>query len=108
MAGQIIWYITNFGCATLFYLIGVYAKNLKKPMHFWSGSEIDSYLITDVKAYNRENAIMWKHFSLCFVVSGFLEIVNPNLALIVFLLSFAIGIPTLICIYLRIYNKYKR
>ena len=59
MAADIIWYIIMFACAALFVGIGVYARNRKEPMWFWSGSEVDAAAITDVTAYNRENAKMW-------------------------------------------------
>ena len=40
MVGKIIWWVVSFGCAVLFYSIGVYASRLAKPMWFWSGVEV--------------------------------------------------------------------
>lgn len=34
MAGKIIMWAVSFGCASLFFAIGVYAQKLKKPMGF--------------------------------------------------------------------------
>ena len=55
MAGAIIGCIIYFGCAILFFGIGVYAQRCQKPMWFWSGTEVDPATITDVALYNREN-----------------------------------------------------
>jgi len=58
MAGKIIMWIVTFGCAILFFSIGVYAMKLKKPMWFWSGSEVNPLEISNIKKYNRENGII--------------------------------------------------
>ena len=107
MAAKIIWYTVSFGCAILFFSIGVYAQRLKKPMWFWSGTEVDASQITDVKRYNHENGIMWKLYSLWFVASGLAEIWNSVLALILLVLSLTAGIPILVYSYLKIEKKYK-
>ena len=60
MAGKIICCVISFGCAILFYSIGVYAQKSEKPMWFWSGTEVNTSQVTDIPKYNRENAIMWK------------------------------------------------
>lgn len=106
MAGKIIWWIVSFGCAILFYSIGVYAQKCKKPMWFWSGSEVDASQITDIKQYNKENAVMWKLYSLWYAAAGLAEIWNTIVALIILVLSCTVGIAFLVCSYNRIYEKY--
>lgn len=106
MAGAIIWYIVSFGCAVLFYSIGVYAQKLKKPMWFWSGSEVDASQIRDVKQYNKENAVMWKLYSLWYLAAGLAKIWNSVVALILLVLSCVVGIPLLVCSYSKIEKKY--
>lgn len=108
MIGRIIWWVTMFGCALLFWLIGVYAAGLKKPMWFWSGSSVDEASITDVKAYNRENAVMWKWYSLWYWAAGLAEFWNMTAALIILLLGCSVGIALLISTYLKIEKKYKK
>ena len=76
-------------------------------MWFWSGIEVDASQITDVKKYNRENSIMWKLYSLWFFASGFAKIWNSILAITILMLGFVIGIPLLVCSYLKIEKKYK-
>ena len=48
----------------LFTSIGIYAWRRKKPMWFWAGDTVSEDEITDVRAYNRANGIMWLCFSL--------------------------------------------
>lgn len=72
--GVIVMALCGFGCGALFFGMGVYAANLKKPMHFWSGSTVDPKTISNVSAYNRENGRMWKQFSVPFWMCGVLAI----------------------------------
>ena len=108
MTGTIIWYITVFGCAALFYGIGVYARKLTKPMWFWSGSKVDAAAITDVAQYNRENAGMWKMYSLWYWVAGLLWHWSTAAAVSVLVLGGTLGIALLIRTYLTIEKKYIR
>ena len=108
MAADYIWYLTVFGCAVLFLGLGVYAKRLEKPMWFWSGSKVDPDSITDVKAHNRENAIMWAVYSLWFWMSGIAWIWSELIAIILLLLGSTLGIGILVATYLKIEKKYKK
>lgn len=108
MAGKIIMWLVSFGCAFLFFAIGVYARKLKKPMWFWSGSEVDASQITNVTQYNKENGIMWQLYSLWYLAAGLAEIWNTILALILLVLSCTVGIAILILSYNRIFKKYRR
>ena len=105
--GSIIWYLVSFGCALLFYSIGVHAQKLEKPMHFWSGSEVKASELTDVEQYNRENAKMWKWYSVWYFAAGFAEIWDTGVAVVIMMLSCIVGIPILIVTYKKIYNRYK-
>ena len=57
--GNIIWLIIMVPVSMLFTGLGVYAWKRKKPMWFWSGSTVSENEISDVRAYNRANGIMW-------------------------------------------------
>ena len=74
--GVIIMALCGFGCGALFFGMGVWAAKSKKPMHFWSGSTVDPKTITNVPAYNRANARMWKKFSVPFWMCGVLAIAS--------------------------------
>ena len=106
MAGKIIMCTVCFGCAFLFFAIGIYAQKRTKPMWFWSGSEVDASNITDVKQYNKENGIMWQLYSLWFFAAGLAEFFNTVAAVIFLVLSCTVGIGLLIGSYNRIYKKY--
>ena len=108
MIGRIIWWVTMFGCALLFWLIGVYAAGLKKPMWFWSGSSVDEASITDVKAYNEENARLWIGYSLWYWAAGVLWIWNNGAGLAALIAGCSVGIAILIGTFQRIEKKYKK
>ena len=108
MVGNIIWYITMFGCAVLFVGIGVYASKLRKPMWFWSGTAVDPASIVDVKRYNAENARMWICYSLWYWAAGIAWIWSKTAALIVLILGCTAGIGILVKTYLRIEKKYRK
>ena len=54
-----IFLLITIPVALAFTILGVYAWRRKKPMWFWSGSEVKEREISDVKAYNKANGIMW-------------------------------------------------
>ncbi|MGI6727032.1 MAG: hypothetical protein ACOX4P_00510 [Anaerovoracaceae bacterium] len=107
--GNIIYVLTCCLCGVVFSGIGIYAYKKKTPMHFWSGTTVHSEEITDIKAYNRENAIMWIVYSLFFFLSGIMGLFDKTTfyAGILLILSCFPGIFVLILNYLRIERKYK-
>lgn len=107
MAGKIIGCIVYFGCAFLFYGIGIYAKNCKKPMWFWSGIEVDPATIADIKNYNRENAIMWKLYSLWYFAAGAAALWNTMISVAFLVAGCTVGMVLLVAAYNKIYAKYK-
>ncbi len=107
MAGIIIWCITIFGCAILFFGLGVYAEKREKPMHFWAGTTVDASKITDVKAYNKENAKMWKIYSLWYFASGIVYFFKEWVAIALLVASCTLGMVILVATYNKIEKKYK-
>ena len=106
MAGKIIMWIVSFGCAILFFSIGVYAQKLKKPMWFWSGSAVDSSKISDIGPYNQENGVMWKLYSFWYFAAGLAEIWNSIASVVILVSSCTIGLVLLVRSYNKIYKKY--
>ena len=104
----IIWLVITILCGLIFTGIGIYAWRREKPMWFWSGTAVRKEEITDVKAYNRENGIMWICYSLVFWISMLLGIRNISAAGIVLAAGCLGGIPILAVVYGRIYRKYKK
>jgi hypothetical protein len=76
-------------------------------MWFWSGSEVDPKTITDVKQYNRENARMWKLYSLWYFAAGAIAIWDALLAVVPLVLSCTVGMVILVATYNRIHEKHK-
>lgn len=106
MAGIIIGCVVSFGCGILFFCIGSYAKNMEKPMWFWSGCEVNATQLTDAKAYNRENAAMWQRYSLWYFVGGLVNIFSSIAYILILIGSCTLGLALLVCRYNRIFKKY--
>lgn len=107
MAEAIIWCITVFGCAILFLGIGLYAEKREKPMWFFAGTTVDEKKITDVKAYNKENGMMWKIYSLWFFASGMIYFWNEWISVLLLVLGCTVGIGILVATFTKIEKKYK-
>ena len=93
--------------AAFFTGIGVYAIKRKKPMWFWSGSEVKPWQIKDVPAYNKANGWMWIVFSLVFWAAALLSLFDTPAAWILLVVGCLAGIPGLVIAYGRIYRRYK-
>jgi len=106
MAGRIIMCLVCFGCAVLFFAIGIYAQKREKPMWFWADTAVDASQITDIRQYNKENGILWKRYSLWFWAAGLAEFWNTLASVAVLVLGCTAGIALLIRGYNRIYKKY--
>lgn len=107
MAGMfsaiICWFL-----ALIFICISTYSYKRKKPMNFWSTSAVSEKEIRDIPSYNRANAIMWNVYGLIFIIIGIIGFTGHIAAAAYFMLiAIFFGIPVLIFIYSRIYNKYK-
>ena len=108
----IIWAIVVFGCAILFYGIGIWSERSKKPVHFWSGTQVDARKVRDIPAYNHANAVMWKWYSLPYFLSGVLgclDFLYPwcmPAAVILLVAACFPGIFILIWIYMKIEKAY--
>ena len=105
--GRIIWLAIMIPLCILLTGIGINAWRRKEPMWFWSGSTVSEEEISDVRAYNRANGMMWIAFSLIFWSStalGFYRMKAGGIALIA---GCIVGIPSLFIAYLKIYNRYK-
>lgn len=77
-------------------------------MWFWSGSTVKEEEISDVRAYNRANGIMWIVFSLIFWADTVAGIWSMKAGGIFLLAGCAIGGPLLIIAYRKIYRKYQK
>lgn len=112
--GLIIMLMVSLGMGALCYGLGVSAARSKKPFGFWTGTEVKSESISDISAYNRENAKMWKLYSIPYFLSGLCTLSGiwvPMIQMFSVILLGAvsmIGIGWLIWKYKRIIRKYSR
>ena len=104
---KLIFSLIMIPCAAAFTALGVFAWRRKKPMWFWSGSEVKPWQIKDVPAYNRSNGIMWLVFSLGFWAAAILGLFDVPAAGVLVMIVCLIGIPGLVIAYNRIYRKFK-
>ena len=112
--GMIIMAFCNLLCAGIFYGIGVWAARRNDPMHFYSGTTVDPRSISDIPAYNRENAKMWKIFSLPFWLSTICSILSffvpwlSTVSIVLLIASCTVGIGWLIRKYNSICKRYQK
>ena len=109
MDGSIVFYVILLICAAVFIAIGIFALNKKSPMHFWSGTEVKAEEITDTKAYNRENGVMWIAYGSSYIICAILRLVlGSAVGGALFLFWSLFGVVIMILAYKHIYKKYKQ
>lgn len=94
-------------CAATFCGIAFWAAKRKDPMHFYSGTKVDPRTISDIPAYNRENARLWGIYSIFFWLAGIVSFFHMLAALGILMLACVPGIFFLVRQYNRIHQKYK-
>ena len=111
--GVILMTFINLMCGGIFCGIGLWAKSRKDPMHFYSGSTIDPGTISDVPAYNQENAKLWMTYSAPFFLCAacaFCSIwakVLMTVSIIVLVIASTFGGGWLVWKYSKIHKKYR-
>ena len=111
--GIILMTFVNLMCAGVFYGIGVWAQKRKDPMHFYSGTTLDPKTISDIPAYNHENAKLWKTYSVPFWLCAMCSLasmwVEPlmTVSIVVLVLGCTLGGGWLVWKYHRILKKYQ-
>ena len=112
--GSIVLTLCGFGCGGLFTAIASWAERRKDPMHFWSGSVVDPKTITDIPAYNKANARMWKRYAAPYWLTGWCGLagflnyeVTAWVGILLTGVASTVGIVWLIWSYKRIEKQYK-
>ena len=103
---MVLWLIIMIPCSGLLTGLGIMAWRRKKPMWFWSGSTVKEE-ISDIRAYNRANGIMWITFSHLYWACTIIGIWNLKAAGLIMLIGSAVAAPLLIVAYRRIYRRYR-
>lgn len=110
--GTIILTAFCFAGGAVFFGIGVYAGRKKGPMNFWAGEQIAPESVTDIPAYNRQNALMWKWYSLSYFLTGLCALLSiwsrgwNYICLGTLVLGCCGGMIAVICRYRNIRRKY--
>lgn len=104
--GSIVLFAILAAEGILFTGIGIFAIKREEPMWFWSGTNVSKEEITDVRAYNRANGIMWITFSAIFWISSLFSLFGNKYGGICMIAGLFAGIPGLVIAYSRIYKKY--
>ena len=60
MAEKIVGLISCLLCAVPFLIIGIFEKNSKEPITFWSGDKTLKSKVKDVTAYNLEMGMLYQ------------------------------------------------
>lgn len=93
--------------AVLFTALGIYAWRRTEPMWFWSGTSVGADEISDIKAYNRANGIMWIVFSMIFWISILLSLLQFRYAGLFMGIGVVVGGICLPIVYTRIFDRYR-
>lgn len=101
---KLIVYTSIMPATFIFICLGIYSLKRKTPMHFWAGSTVSSEEISDVKAYNKANGVMWICYGLSFLL---IPIVEEHFGSLTLAILVPFMIVALILNYKIIYNKYK-
>ena len=110
--GTIILTAFCFAGGAVFFGIGVYAGRKKGPMNFWAGEQIAPESVTDIPSYNRQNALMWKWYSLSYFLTGLCALLSiwsrgwNYICLGTLVLGCCGGMIAVICRYRNIRRKY--
>ena len=106
---NLIWLSIMIPTSLLFTCIGIYAWMRKKPMWFWAGDTVSEDEITNIRAYNRANGIMWLCFSLplwmATIIGGCHNII---LGTNILLADSTVGLVLMMITYTFIRKKYKK
>lgn len=94
-------------CSLPFGAIAIYAFKSNKPIHFWSGSTVNSGEITNIPAYNYANGLMWLIYTACMVATSILSLFNIRIGVILLVIICVPGTIVLILAYNVIFKKYR-
>ena len=70
MLGRIIGLISCLMCAFPFLVIGVFNKDSREPITFWSGDATLKSKVKNVAEYNGKMAVLYKKCAIAFIISG--------------------------------------
>jgi hypothetical protein len=101
MFGKIIGLISCLMCAFPFFIIGIFNKDSKEPISFWSGDTTLKSKVKNVAEYNEKMAALYKKCAIVFVISGIVWLISPVVGVVAICFDCTLGIWL-------VYKNYKR
>ena len=101
MAEKIVGLISCLLCAVPFLIIGIFEKNSKEPITFWSGDKTLKSKVKDVTAYNLEMGMLYQKCAFAFMLSGICCLISLGFGIVMLVLDCTAGV------YLM-YRSYKK
>ncbi|MCM1298329.1 MAG: major capsid protein [Firmicutes bacterium] len=105
------WVINEFVTAIMIASFGgvsIWAFTSKAPVNFWAGDEVKTAEISDIRAFNRGNGLIWAFLTLPQLIAAVLHPINGLAANIFQVGGIVIGIPIAIAAYKIIEKKYRK
>lgn len=101
MVGRIVALVSCFMCAVPFLIIGIYNKDSKEPINFWSGDTTLKSKVKNVVEYNKEMAALYKKCAIVFLLTGIGFVIYPIIGILLLCFDCTLGIYIM-------YREYKR
>lgn len=106
MLGRIIGLISCLMCAFPFLVIGVFNKDSKEPISFWSGDTTLKSKVKNVVEYNGKMAVLYKKCGIVFIISGIGWFISPVVGVIMICFDCTLGIWLVYKRYRKILDLY--
>lgn len=104
--GNIVAFTSCLLCAIPFLIISKYDKDSATPITFWSGDKSLKEKVTDIPAYNKEMANLYKLLGFGFIVCGIGCIIYLLFGVVLLFLCCTLGLFLVYKKYKTILNKY--
>lgn len=111
MVGPIIYWLCNGIAIIVFISIGIIALRRDQPMWFWAGSEeeVKKETYTDIKTFNRKNAIMWFTYAIVILIVSMIGMfISRVIFLFLYLAALIGGMITMMLYYSHIHDQYTK
>ena len=106
MLGRIIGLISCLMCAFPFLVIGVFNKDSKEPISFWSGDTTLKSKVKNVVEYNVKMAKKYKKCGIVFIISGVGWFISPVAGVVMICFDCTLGIWLVYKRYRKILDLY--
>jgi Na+-transporting NADH:ubiquinone oxidoreductase subunit NqrB len=106
MAERIVGLVCCLLCAFPFLIIGIYNKDSREPINFWTGDNKLKKKIKDIENYNIEMATLYKKCTMVFLLTGVCFTMVPIVGVIFVVCDSTLGIYVAYRFYKKILEKY--